>query len=403
MAKYRRYGRRVAAKCYIVCRASAGMTSLSTITAARNHGAGEPPSYLRSFGGLEQCASAIEDMLGGDPGNQISMLLLMSEGDVVEAIRRAGPKVEIEKIGGDPPNTTVSLRVTGSSEDKSGRLLVVQAGSPQIHLVVTHEGPAFVRTLPTVLGRMHPYAFVPYFSSKEIQSMLEMLESKTGLTLTTMRITSHRRIDKKISYVRKAKKLKVSVDHKESEITFTGVPYKESIESAVENDQWIDKAQFVLSENEDVRLEGYLSRSGPFKFRHSFLIFKKHVLPYVISLAMEKFRMYSNRSREDNDGEVSPLVIKLESGMFDDRKQNRRFIKAMQGMKYTSSGIYHANPYVNMSLVDHMDGSTFEIWVMSPDTITIVPQLRATQASLSRLVAHIFEKFQEGKVLEYEQ
>lgn len=373
------------------------------MTAARNRSAEESPSYLRSFGGLEQCASAIEDMLGGDPGIQISMLLLMSEGDVVEAIRRAGPNVEIEKIGGDPPNTTVSLRVMGSSEDRSGRLLVVQAGSPQIHLVVTHEGPAFVRALPAVLGRMHPYAFVPYFSSEEIQSMLEMLESETGLKLTTMRITAHKRIGKKASYRRKAKKLKASRDPKESGITYTGVPYKESIKSAVENDQWIDKAQFVLSENEDVRLEGHLSRSGPFKFRHSFLIFKKHVLPHVVRLAMEKFRMYSNRSREDNDGEVSPLVIKLESGMFDDRKQNRRFIEAMQAMKYTSSGIYHANPYVNMSLVDHMDGSTFEIWVMSPDTITIVPQLRATQASLSRLVAHIFEKFQEGKVLEYEQ
>ena len=388
---------------YIACRANAGMAGQSTMAAARNRSAGESPSYLRSFGGLEQCAGAIEGMLGGDPGSQISMLLLMSEGDIVEAIRRAGPKVEIEKVGGEPPNTAVSLTVTGSSEDRSGRLLVVQAGSPQIHLVVTHEGPAFVRTLPAVLGRMHPYAFVPHFSSEEIRSMLEILESKTGLTLTTLRISARKRIGKKISYVRKARKLRAGAGHKEPVIAYAGVPYKESIESAVENDQWVDRAQFVLSEDEDVRLEGQISRSGPFKFRHSFLIFKRHVLPHVVGLAMEKFRMYSNRSREDNGGDVSPLVIKLESGTFDGRGQNRRFIEAVQGMKYTSSGVYHANSHVDMSLVDHMDGSTFGIWVMSPDTITIVPQLRATQASLSRLVAHIFEKFQEGRVLEYGQ
>ena len=379
------------------------MAGQSAMAAALDRGAGESPSYLRSFGGLEQCASAIEGMLGGDPGSQISTLLLVSEGDVVDAIRRAGPKVEIEKIGGAPPNTAVSLRVAGSSEDRSGRLLVVQAGSPHIHLAVTHEGPAFVRTLPSVLGRMHPYAFVPCFSSEEILSMLEMLESKAGLTPTTMRVTAHKRIGKKASYLRKAKKIKAGAGRKEPGITYTGVPYWETVESAVENDHRVDKAEFVLSENGDVRLEGQISRSGQLKFRHSFLVFKRHVLPHAVSLAMEKFKMYSNRSREDNGGGASPLVIKLQSDMFGGRERNRRFIEAMQGMKYTSSGIYHANSYVNMSLVDHMDGSTFEIWAMSPDTITLVPQLRATQASISRLVAHIFEKFQEGKVLEYEQ
>lgn len=113
--------------------------------------------------------------------------------------------------------------------------------------------------------------------------------------------------------------------------------------------------------------------------------------------------MYSNRSREDNGGDVSPLIIKLESGRLDDHEQNRKFVEAVQGMKHTSYGIYHEGSYVNMSLVDHMDGSTFEIWVVSPDVITIVPQLRATQASLFRLIDHIFERFQEGDVLEYEE
>ena len=379
------------------------MAGQTAMTVVRDRGTKVTPPYLRSLGGLEQCAMSIEDMLCGDPDSQISMLLLVSDGEVAEAIRRAGPGVEIVKTSGDPPNTAVSLRVTGSSVDKSGSLLIVQTGIPQIHLAITHEGHSFVNTLPSVLGRMHPCAFVPHFSSSEIRSMLEMLESKTGLTLTTMHITARKRIDKKSVYVRRAKKLKASAGHMELGITYTGVPYRESIELAVENDQWIDKARFVLSEGEDVRLEGHLSRSGMFKFRHSFLIFKNHVLPHVLSLIRGRFMMYSNRSRGDNGGDVSPLVIKLKSGTFSDHKQNRRFVEAVQGMKYISYGIYHADSYVDMSLVDHMDGSTFEIWVMSPDTITIVPQLRATQASLFRLIDHIFERFQEGEVLEYEQ
>ena len=379
----------------------AGQTAMAA--SVRRSGEGDRPPYLRSTGGLEQCARAIEGMLGGDPGSQISILLLASDGDIVEAIRRAGPGVEIEKKGGSPPNRTIILRVTGSSEDRSGRLLIVQAGIPNIYLAITHGRAPFVVTLPSVLEKMHPYAFVPRFSSGDIEDMLRLLESRTGLTLTTRRITAHRRIDKKARYMRKAKKLKASRDPRESAITYTGVPYRESIELALEDDQWIDKAQFVLSKGGDVRLEGHFSRGGLFKLRHSFLIFKEHVLPHLLDLSTKRLDLYSNRSMEDNNGDVSPLVIKLESGTFNDRKQNQRFIEAVQGMKCASAGVYHANPYVNMSLVDHMDGSTFEIWVMSPDEITIVPQLRATQASLSRLIGHIFEKFQEGDILDYEQ
>ena len=377
------------------------MARQSVTTAGGHPDAEVQPPYLQSPDGLEQCARALEDMLNGDPGSQISMFLLASDEDIVKTIQRVEPRVKIEKRT-TVQKAAVAMRVEGSSEDKSGRLLVVQTDIPQIYLAITHGTPLFVSTLPSVLEKMHPYAFVPHFSSTEIQHMLELLESKTGLDLITKRITAHKRVSKKVTYVRKSKRLKASADRRESAITYTGVSYRESIESALENDQWIDKAQFILSEGTDVLLEGHFSRGGLFKFRHSFLIFKEHVLPHILVLAKSKFELYSNRSSEDNGGEVSPLVIKLETDIFDDRKQNRRFIDAIQSMKYTSVGTYHANPYINMSLVDHMDGSSFEIWVMSSDKITIVPQLRTTQASLSRLITHIFEKFQEGDVVEYE-
>ena len=379
------------------------MASQAAMAGVQDRSAEEAPSYLQSFGGLEECARAVEGMLGGDPGSQISILLLVADGDVVKAIQKAEPKAKIEKRGGGAPNTTILLRVEGSSEGRSGRLFIAQTGIPQIYLAVTHEGPSFVNTLPSLLGRMYPYAFVPRFSSSEIRSMLEILESESGLTLATKRITARRRTNKQAARVRKAKKPKASADHRGSGISHAGAPYSESIKSALENDQWVDSAQFTLSEGGSVRLEGHFSRGGLFKFRRSFLIFKEHALPHVLNLTIKKFKMYSNRSREDNGGDVSPLVIKLESGTFDDRGQNRKFIEAVQCMKYTSSGVYHSNHYVDMSLVDHMDGSSFEIWVMSPDKITIVPQLRATQASLSRLIAHIFEGFQEGDVVEYGQ
>ena len=310
----------------------------------------EEPPYLQSFGGLEQCAEAIERMLSGDPGRQISMLLLVSDEDIVETVKRAGPGVKIEKRGGTRPNIAVSLKVTGKTGDRTGRLFIVQAGVPQIYLAFTHEKAPFVSALPSVLERMHPYAFVAGFSSGEIRDMLGLLESRTGLGLTTRRIAAHKNIGKKAAYARKARRLRPSVVRKESEITYTGVPYRESIKSALEDGRQIDKAQFVLSKGGDVSLEGHLSRGGLFKFRHSFLIFKKYVLPHALGLSAGKFELYSNRSRKDNGGDVSPLAIRLDAGVLGDREQNRRFVKAVQSMKYTSSGVYHSDSHVNMLL-----------------------------------------------------
>lgn len=379
------------------------MARQSTAEAKRRHSAEAAPPYLQSLGGLEECSAAMEDMLGGDPNSQISMLLLVSDEDVIKTIQRAAPKVEIAGSAGATSSTAVSLSVKGSSKAKSGRLLVVRTGAPQVYLAITHEGPAFVSTLPAVLGEMCPRAFVPRFSSGEMRSVLELLESKTGLMLTTMRITSHSRAGKKATYRRNEKKVTEGGGRSESEIIHVGVPYGGTIDSSLENGQWIGDAQFTLLEGGDVRLEGYFSRGGLFKFRHSFLVFKRHVLPHILDMGKRRFELYSNRSREDNGGgDASPLVIKLQTDTFDDPEQSRRFIEAVQGMKHTSGSVYRASPYVNMSVVDLEDGSAFKIWIMSPDEITIVPQARATQASFSRLIGHIFERFQEGDVREYE-
>ena len=387
---------------YITCQGCTGMVASLSAAEAKQDRSADPPPYLQLFDGLEKCARSIEDMLGGDSGAQISMLVLVSDEGIVEAIQRAGPGVRIEKTGGNPPNTAVSLEVTGGSKDRSGRLLVVQAGAPRIYLALTHEGSSFANTLPSVLERMYPYAFVARFSSGEMLSMLEQSESKTGLLLTAKRITARSRAAKKAARARTgAEGPEAGAGRREPGAAHAGASYREVIESALEGDQRIDRVHFFLSEGRSVRLEGQFSRSGLFKFRRSFMIFKEHALPSVLDMCSEKVRLYSSRSREDNGGDTLPIVIRIESDVFRDRDQHRRFIDAVLGMKHASSGVYVASPYVDMSLVDHIDGSTFEIFVMSPDKITIVPQARTTTASVSRLVDHIFERFQEGKVFDY--
>ncbi len=55
------------------------------------------------------------------------------------------------------------------------------------------------------------------------------------------------------------------------------------------------------------------------------------------------------------------------------------------------------------SIADVLDGSSFEIWVVNPDRILIVPGPKASVAGFIRLISHIFSEFGEGNVAEYRE
>ena len=71
-------------------------------------------------------------------------------------------------------------------------------------------------------------------------------------------------------------------------------------------------------------------------------------------------------------------------------------------MPDSSISKYHVNPHIHLSLVDYTDGSSYDIWVLASDQLTIIPQIRASGASLRRLVNYVFERIGEGRVEKYD-
>lgn len=149
-------------------------------------------------------------------------------------------------------------------------------------------------------------------------------------------------------------------------------------------------------------MSGQLSRNGLIRLEHAISPFYDKVFPLVARLVDEKTRLYSNRSRGDNNGAIRALAITLDSAMAKDHSENPTLIKTIESMPHITVSVYHSNPYVHMSLVDYMDGSSFDIWVLSARQIIIVPQMRATHTSIARLTNHIFERFGEGCVADHE-
>jgi len=73
----------------------------------------------------------------------------------------------------------------------------------------------------------------------------------------------------------------------------------------------------------------------------------------------------------------------------------------MRKLPSSSVSILHGNPYVHLSILDYKDGSVFDIWVLSPDVITIVPQMKGTVAAIKRVINYIFDSYAEGQIREY--
>lgn len=72
--------------------------------------------------------------------------------------------------------------------------------------------------------------------------------------------------------------------------------------------------------------------------------------------------------------------------------------------KYPNSmhAVVHGNPYAHVKLTDIFDGSSFDIWAISPSRIALMPGLKATEAAFERLVHYIFDKFREGQIANYD-
>jgi len=362
--------------------------------------------YNQIHENAHSCAGLLEEMLHRNSKFQISVFLLVCKKDIHNVFTSSEPfKFVINYGSGNDDNSIFTIQVAKNDEGRKeefGNVLIVRTSAKEVYLAITDEPRVFVESvLRPFLNSYYPDISRAFLSASDLQQMLELLENTTGDRIIVDRITAYRRISYEVPINIKNKKEK-RVETKESAVTYTRRPYRESFNDAIANDQWVDKVQFQLIGETSVKMKAYFSRNGLFKFRHSFIPFYQAILPFIIEIIDKKFKLYSNRSRVADKVKPSPLVIDLDYDVFSDTIQNHRFIESLKKMSYASTSVYHSNPYVHLSLVDYLDGSSFDIWVLSANRITIVPQLRASEASVARLMNHIFERFREGNVREYE-
>src|SRR5207245_1362575 len=143
-------------------------------------------------------------------------------------------------------------------------------------------------------------------------------------------------------------------------------------------------------EENSLLLRGYLSKDSRFRCSKSFRRFYDSIILTAASMAEKKIKAFSNRGRTAEHPTPQVIELSFDYDVFD-REQVSQFSDVLLTFPQSSTSVFHRNPYFHASLVDRLDGSSYDIWVVNTRQIHIVPQLRANTASLSRIVNHIFE------------
>ena len=206
--------------------------------------------------------------------------------------------------------------------------------------------------------------------------------------------------EKRILLGREAKKNKEF----DSERKWTESSLKKVFAEAEERRQWFKSLRLdVMQTGKDTTVAMIrVSKHGLIAQDHLYDLCNNFLFPALDKIAYSKTVLFSGRGlRERQYIPANPIAVDYTVDLFDDKKNVRKLASVIKSYPNSSKAIYHGNPYLHVSLADFVDGSSFEIWVLSPRRIILVPQVKATVPSFEKLVTHIFEKFKEGEVREY--
>lgn len=281
-----------------------------------------------------------------------------------------------------------------------GRFLLFKHNKYDIYLILTHEGTNFFKNgLLKFIEKKYPIFSSPYFYSWEIETMLNHLAKTTPQNrIMLTKISQKSRIRSEVS--RKSK---------ESDLKWTDLPYKDEFRRIREGDAWIEKVylDFIAEIKNDKGfkiskvLSAFISREGTFKCELEFKLFFSSVVESSIEIFFRRKKQFSNRARvKETNYKSKPIFIEFEEPIFKDKNNNVRLIEILKNLTHTANSILHDNPYVHVTLIDYIDNSNFEIWVLSNNRISIVPQTVCSMSSLNRLCNHISKEFQEGTIKE---
>lgn len=248
-----------------------------------------------------------------------------------------------------------------------------------------------------LIESLYPRAARPFLTQQELHTLLRNLQrSISPQGLRVLEFSSKKRL------AALARKRFQSVRE------WTDADLDSVFKDARERNVWFRSVSFDVVAEKNGQLNstgvhGQLSKYGYFSCSGGFEIFEKTVIRQLLQIGAERLKFFSDRGRSSTPyHSPRPLQIQYETDIFRSADQPKRLVEAMRRIKHGTCTVLHANPYIHLSVVDNVDYSSADLWVLSQNQILIVPQLKASEAALKRIVNHVFEHFSEGSISEFQ-
>jgi hypothetical protein len=142
------------------------------------------------------------------------------------------------------------------------------------------------------------------------------------------------------------------------------------------------------------RLSLHLRRvAGATYYSGDFDLFEEIVIKGLAEAAGRRETLLANRARSASSPVETALSINLPSPVLGDFETQSELLTFLTSQKGLGLAVLHRNPYLHVAVTDYLDGSNFDIFVVSESQLTIFPGYWATVGSLARTADAISDRF----------
>jgi hypothetical protein len=336
---------------------------------------------------------------------QLRECILYHKGDfstVIDKICRTA-KFEVNSYNSMPWLFSARTIPKNDAEIIEGLLAFIPGKYPNMYRAVTVSKSSFwANVVQKLLRRSYPEAMRVFFKQNEIHEALKVLENNNGdnFRLHIMDGT----LKAKRNTGQNQGKSQFNTDR-----VWRDQSIDEMFEEALEKNQWFTSLTFAIQRKIGKQQHFYSTvatgKIGKFGGVSSDFLFSEiedHIISVLEGYASDRLELYQKRGIRERDYHPSPpLEIQYDVDVFSDIEEIRRFGRTMIKFPDSSIAVFHGNPYYHANIADFADGSSFDVWILSPSRVLIAPQARSTPQALERITSYIFYEFREGVVREY--
>jgi len=265
---------------------------------------------------------------------------------------------------------------------------------PGVYVLLTLASPPFFKWVQSAVEKSFPVAMTTFITHRTLRRLLQSFQAEHGLSRLVIRRASLR-----IRYGEYAEGRRRRVVPL---VSWPNWELQEAFDWVYQQNGWFQSLKFDACRDHSVPATVSFTRQGVTQTDGLFQgVFSGFVEP-VCKRIHENVNLFGQRSRrERSDLSARPLVIRFDADQVAQDDERRRFVQAMKRLGRASVSVLHGNPYVHLSVLDYYDGSAFDVWVLSANEITIVPQMKGSIAATKRLIHHIFDDYAEGRIDDY--